>query len=69
MTKTNKYVFGNKKKVSYVFLGIGLTLFLLNISGMLSSLPFSYNFTAFDISVFSSMLIVLYSTYIIHHEK
>jgi len=62
-------VISNQKNVSLVFLGVGLSLFLLNISGILSFLPKSYSFTFFDVSVFSSMIIIIYSVYILHNEK
>ena len=60
---------GSKKTLSYVFLGIGLCLFFLNISVMLSFLPQSYSFTAFDISVFSSIIMILFAVYILHHDS
>lgn len=68
MTK-QKSVFQDKKVISYVFLGVGFSLFLLNISGLLSFMPGKYNVSAFDISVLSSMIIIIYSTYVIHNEK
>ncbi len=60
---------GNNKNISLVFLGIGLSLFLLNISGLLAFLPVKYSFSSFDIPVFSSMLIILFSVYILHNER
>lgn len=59
----------HRKEVSLIFLGIGLVMFLLNISGLLAFLPKSYSFSAFNISVFSSMLIIIYSTYVLNSEK
>ena len=50
---------GSKKTINLVFLGIGLTLFVINVSSMLAFLPSSYNSTAFVISVFSSIIIIL----------
>lgn len=63
-----EHAIGGKKTVSFVFLGIGLTLFLLNVSGILAYLPKSYNITLFDISIFSSMILIIYSTYVLHEE-
>lgn len=60
---------GGKKVISTVFLGVGLTIFLLNISGFLSYLPKNYNITSFDLSVFSSMIIIIYATYVLHEEN
>ena len=59
---------GNSKTISYVFLGIGLTLFLLNLSTFLAFLPEKYSVTAFDISTFSSIIIIIYATYVISKE-
>ncbi len=64
-----EHALGGKKVINIVFLGVGLTLFLLNISGLLSFLPRSYNITAFDVSVFSSMVIIIYATYALHEEN
>ncbi len=60
---------GDNKTVSTIFLGVGLCLFLLNITSMLSFLPDKYSFTAFDISIFSSMVIVLFATYELHRKN
>lgn len=61
--------FSHTKEISLVFLGVGLVMFLLNISGMLAYLPDSYSHSAFNISVFSSMLIIIYATYVLTAEK
>ena len=59
-------VLGNTRNISLVFLGVGLTLFFLNLATFMSFLPEKYSFAFFDISVFSSMLIIIYSTYNLH---
>lgn len=69
MYMVKKSVFHDKKIISYVFLGVGFTLFLLNVSGLLSFMPGKYNVTAYDISVFSSIIIIVYAVYVIHNEK
>ena len=56
----------DRKTTNLVFLGVGLTLFMLNISSFLTYLPKEYSFTAFDISVFSSMVIILITVYNLH---
>ncbi len=67
--KSNSSVFHDKEKMSYVFLGVGLSLFFLNISAMMSYNPVKYSYYAFDISIFSSIIIVLYTVYVIHYTK
>lgn len=57
------------KTINLAFLGAGLMLFLLNISSFLAFLPKEYSFTAFDISVFSSILLILIAVYNLHSEK
>ncbi len=69
VTKDFNEALGTVRTVSYVFLGVGLSLFLLNISSFLAFLPSRYSAVAFDLSVFSSMIIVIYSVYILHHYK
>ncbi|NQZ84859.1 MAG: hypothetical protein HRU03_04000 [Nanoarchaeales archaeon] len=55
------------RAISYVFLGVGLVLFLLNISSLLGlTLTFgeiSYSYLSFDASVFASILLILYVVY------
>ena len=62
-------VFRDERKVSFVFLGVGLSLFILNISAMMSFNPVKYSYYAFDISVFASMTIVIYTAYVLHNNK
>ncbi len=71
MTKINSLskTFGGTKKINAVFLGIGLCLFLVNISSFLVYLPVDYSEVAFDISVFSSMIIILVAVYNLHDKK
>lgn len=59
----------DEKKVSYVFLGVGLSLFILNVAAMMSFNPAKYSYYAFDISVFASMMIVIYTVYILHKDE
>jgi hypothetical protein len=55
------------RAISYVFLGVGLVLFVLNISSMLGlTLTFGaieYSYLSFDASVFASILLILYVVY------
>lgn len=62
-------VYRDERKVSFVFLGVGLTLFILNISAMMSFNPIKYSYYAFDISVLASMMIVIYTVYILHKDE
>lgn len=57
------------KAVSYVFLGVFLLLFGLNLSAMLSFLPMNYSTLAFNISVFSAVLAIVYIVYTLHEKK
>ena len=67
--KKFEFALGTKRTISLVFLGIGLTLFLLNVSGILAYLPKSYDITSFDISIFASMIMIIYATYMLHEEN
>lgn len=58
-----------QRNISLVALGIGLTLFLINISGMLSELPLKYDAVAFDLSIFSAIFIIIYAVYNLHKIK
>ena len=58
----------NKRLVAHIFLGVGLVLFLMNITGMLNFLPRQYSYLSFDISVFSSMLVIIFAVYILHYD-
>lgn len=55
------------RAVSYVFLGVGLVLFLLNITSLLGLTltigAVDYSHLSFDASVFSSILLILYVVY------
>lgn len=61
------------KAVSYIFLGVGLTLFLLNISALLgltiANGAIDYNYIGFDVSIFSSILLIVYIVYTLHEKK
>ncbi|MFW5704768.1 MAG: hypothetical protein ACOCXG_02895 [Nanoarchaeota archaeon] len=60
----------NKRNMALIFLGVGLTLFALNISSLLSFyLLNKYDYANFDISTFGSMLIVILSTYLAVKHK
>lgn len=61
--------FGDKKVVGYVFLGIGLSLFLVNISSFISLLPVAYAYLAFNLSIFSSMLLIIIAVHFLTIEK
>lgn len=57
------------KAISYVFLGAGLMIFIMNISAMLSFLPKQYSYLNFDVSVFASILLIVYVVYSLHEKK
>lgn len=56
------------KTVSYVFLGIFLAVFGLNLSAMLSFMPMEYSAMAFNVSVFTSAIAIVYIVYTLHEK-
>ncbi len=74
MVKNKDYTFAQvlakKKEIGYIFLGVGLALFLLNITSFITFVVTkSYPYILFDISVFSSILVIVYAIYEIHNSK
>lgn len=59
----------NLKSVSLIFLGVGLTMFMLNITSMLVFLPVEYSYIAFDISSFASIMLILFPVYYLTNLK
>jgi hypothetical protein len=54
----------NHKKVNTIFLGIGLTLFVMNLTAFISFVKdMNYDFMMYNTAVFSSMIIVLITVY------
>lgn len=54
----------NKTFINYIFLGVGLSLFVVNIAAFMSFVhTMDYSKFLFNTSVFASMLIVLFSVY------
>jgi len=67
--KLKNHIFKDEKIIGHVFLGVGLLLFVLNISAFLNIIPnFIPNSTAiiFDVSIFSSIIIVVSAIFLIH---
>jgi hypothetical protein len=58
--------FENIKNISLVFLGIGLTMFVLNITSYLSFLPAEFNVYLFYTSLISSAFIIGFSSYLLY---
>lgn len=56
------------KTISYVFLGAFLLLFGLNLSAMLSFMPTEYSTMAFNVSVFTSAMAIVYIVYTLHEK-
>lgn len=67
-SKSFKSLIQDQKTVNLVFLGVGLILFMLNVSTLLAYLPVTYSYTLFNISVFSSMIVILVAVYNIHNN-
>lgn len=59
----------NVKGINYIFLGVGLTIFIMNITAFLSFVKGPYDYFFFDLSVLCSVLIVLVATYNIYNNK
>ncbi len=55
----------SRREVSIFFLGVGIVMFFLNISTFLSFMPSSYSFFAFDISILTSMVLIIFTTYML----
>jgi predicted tellurium resistance membrane protein TerC len=55
----------NGKNVAFIFLGVGLAIFVLNIASFLLPYVVDYNYINFDISTFGAVIIILVSTYMI----
>ena len=53
----------NKMNLNYIFLGVGLTLFITNITSLISFVNSAYSFSAFNVSIFSAILIIIMSVY------
>lgn len=66
----------DKKEVGLFFLGVGLTMFILNIASMINSIHaiiqtgkiIEYPFMGFYVSLLSSILLMLYSLLNIYEE-
>lgn len=66
----------DKKEVGLFFLGVGLTMFILNIASMINSIHaiiqagkiIQYPFMGFYVSLLSSILLMLYSILNIYEE-
>lgn len=54
--------------ISYIFMGIGLMIFSMNITFMLSFLPNTYSTLYFNLSIFSSILLILYVLYTLEEK-
>ena len=62
----SKLIEENQKKANYVFLGIGVTLFVMNVTAFISFVKdMTYDFMFFNTAIFSSIIIVLISVYYI----
>lgn len=55
--------------ITYVFLGVGLTVLIMNLSGILNFPANSYSFNFFNLSTFASILIIVFAVYKISSEK
>lgn len=62
----------DRQKVSLIFLGVGITMFLLNMLSIITLLPYleylvqnsiAHTLTGYYISVISSIILIVYSMY------
>lgn len=54
----------NKTFINYIFLGVGLSLLVLNLSAFMGYVfDMNYSKVGFNVSVFSAMLIVVVTVY------
>ncbi len=77
MKKKGIYIELDKKKIGLVFLGVGLTMFILNMVTIISLLPYlslitssagTNSLTGYYLSVISSIILIVYSVYNINIE-
>lgn len=62
--KVGKILEKNHKRINYVFIGIGLTLFVMNVTAFISFVKdLNYDFMFFNTAIFSSMILVLIAVY------
>lgn len=60
----------NHKRTNFVFLGIGLTLFVMNLTAFISFVKdMNYNFIMYNTAIFSSMIVVLMAVYYMTEVK
>lgn len=60
----------NHKRSRYIFLGIGLTLFVMNITTYISFVrDMSYSFALFNTAIFSAMILILITVYYIYEDE
>ncbi len=64
----SNYLRNEWKAISYVFLGVFLLLFGLNLTAMLSFMPSRYSALSFDMSVFTSIFAIVYIVYTLHEK-
>ena len=63
------FIIKNEERVSYVFLGVGLTIFVLNIASLLTGLELEYKKNEFGISIFLSIVLIVYTVKILTNKK
>jgi hypothetical protein len=60
----------NQHNIAYIFLGIGLALFVLNITSLISfAFSANYAYLPFDISTFASIVVILLCVNTIFNAK
>ena len=54
--------------VVYAFMIVGIVIFLLNITAMLNYPIVKYSYIFFNLSIFSSMLLILFGVYSLYEK-
>lgn len=66
--KIQEVLEGNIKNTNYIFLGVGLTMFIMNVTAFLSFVDGVYSYLFFDLSILSSMIIIIITCYNIYNN-
>jgi hypothetical protein len=62
-------IINNWREACYMFLGAGLMLYILNISSLLTNLNATYNSREFGISVFLSVIMIIFLVHTLTEKK
>lgn len=77
MTKLEKIFTWDRESIGLFFLGVGLTMFIINVTAILNILPFlpklaeyvEYPLLGYYVSILSSIILMVYSLYNMYVEE